>query len=126
MSETGRSTRILLVDDQPLFRGAIAALLADQQGMIVVGEAADGRSALAQARALDPDLIVMDVEMPGMNGVEATRLLKEERPATKIVMLTVSEQDDHLFDAIRYGANGYLLKDLRPEQLVRHAASRDA
>lgn len=117
MSETGPPIRILLVDDQPLFRGAIAALLADQEGMEVVGEAADGISALAQARALDPDLIVMDVEMPGMNGVEATRLLKEERPGTKIVMLTVSEQDDHLFDAIRYGANGYLLKDLRPEQL---------
>jgi DNA-binding NarL/FixJ family response regulator len=117
MSGTGRSIRILLVDDQPLFRGAIAALLADQEGMEVVGEAADGTSALAQARALDPDLIVMDVEMPGMNGVEATRLIKAERPSTKIVVLTVSEQDDHLFDAIRYGANGYLLKDLRPEQL---------
>jgi len=117
MSETGPPIRILLVDDQPLFRGAIAALLADQDGMEVVGEAADGISALSQARALDPDLIVMDVEMPGMNGVEATRLLKEERPGTKIVMLTVSEQDEHLFDAIRYGANGYLLKDLRPEQL---------
>lgn len=117
MSETGRSIRILLVDDQPLFRGAIAALIADQEGMEVVGEAADGARALTLARTLDPDLIVMDVEMPGMNGVEATRLLKEERPSTKVMVLTVSEQDDHLFDAIRYGANGYLLKDLRPEQL---------
>lgn len=117
MNGTGRSIRILLVDDQPLFRGAIAALLADQEGMEVVGEAADGISALTQAHALDPDLIVMDVEMPGMNGVEATRLIKAERPSMKIVVLTVSEQDDHLLDAIRYGANGYLLKDLRPEQL---------
>jgi two-component system, NarL family, nitrate/nitrite response regulator NarL len=117
MSEPGPPIRILLVDDQPLFRGAIAALIASQDGMEVIGEASDGIGALECARSLSPDLIVMDVEMPVMNGVEATRIIREQLPAIKVVMLTVSEEDDHLFDAIRFGANGYLLKDLRPEEL---------
>jgi DNA-binding NarL/FixJ family response regulator len=109
--------RLILVDDQPLFRGAIAALIRGQDGMELVGEASNGLQALELAHATQPDLVVMDVEMPVMNGVEATRLLKDQLPAIKVIMLTVSEQDDHLFDAIRYGANGYLLKDLRPEEL---------
>ena len=109
--------RILLVDDQPLFRGAIASLIAEQDDMVVVGEAENGLDAVEQAHQLVPDLVVMDVEMPGMNGVEATSLIREQLPGVKVVMLTVSESDEHLFDAIRYGAHGYLLKDLRPEQL---------
>ena len=109
--------RILLVDDQPLFRGAIAALLAGQDDMVVVGEAENGLEAVEKACALVPDLVVMDIEMPIMNGVEATRLIRERLSAVKVVMLTVSETDDHVFDAIRFGAHGYLLKDLRPEQL---------
>lgn len=109
--------RILLVDDQPLFRGAIASLLAEQEDMLVVGEAENGLDGVEQAHALRPDLVVMDVEMPGMNGVVATHLIREQLPDVKVVMLTVSEADDHLFDAIRFGAHGYLLKDLRPEQL---------
>jgi DNA-binding NarL/FixJ family response regulator len=100
--------RILLVDDQPLFRRAIATLIGGQESFTVVGEAENGLEAVEKAHALDPDLVVMDVEMPVMDGVEATRLIRE---------LTVSESEDHLFDAIRFGANGYLLKDLRPEQL---------
>ena len=109
--------RILLVDDQDLFRGAIATLIDGQPDMTVIGQANNGLSAVEQAHALDPDLIVMDVEMPVMNGVEATRLIREQLPHIKIVMLTVSEADDFLFDAIRFGAHGYLLKDLRPDQL---------
>lgn len=109
--------RILLVDDQPLFRGAIAALIAGQDDMVVVGEAENGLDAVEKASALTPDLVVMDIEMPIMNGVEATRLIRERLPGVKVVMLTVSETDDHVFDAIRFGAHGYLLKDLRPEQL---------
>lgn len=109
--------RILLVDDQPLFRGAIAALIAGQDDMVVVGEAENGLEAVEKAHALVPDLVVMDIEMPIMNGVEATRLIRERLPGVKVVMLTVSETDDHVFDAIRFGAHGYLLKDLRPEQL---------
>jgi DNA-binding NarL/FixJ family response regulator len=85
--------------------------------MMVVGEAENGLDAVEKAHALVPDLVVMDVEMPVMDGVEATRLIREQLPAVKVIMLTVSEADDHVFDAIRFGAHGYLLKDLRPEQL---------
>jgi two-component system nitrate/nitrite response regulator NarL len=105
------------VDDQPLFRGAIAALIAGQDDLEVVGEAENGLEAVEMTHSLVPDLVVMDVEMPVMDGVEATRLIREQQPAVKVVILTVSESDDHVFDAIRLGAHGYLLKDLRPEQL---------
>jgi two-component system, NarL family, nitrate/nitrite response regulator NarL len=109
--------RILLVDDQPLFRRAIATLIDEQPDMTVVGEAENGLAGVEAARALDPDLVVMDVEMPVMNGIEAVRLIREQQPRTKVIMLTVSDSEDFLFDAIRNGAHGYLLKDLRPEQL---------
>ncbi len=109
--------RILLVDDQPLFRSAIATLIGGQPDMIVLGEAENGLQAVEMAHALSPDLIVMDVEMPVMNGVEAVRLIRDQLPAIKVVMLTVSDSEDFLFEAIRHGAHGYLLKDLRPEQL---------
>ena len=109
--------RILLVDDQPLFRRAIATLISEQPDMIVVGEAENGLDAVEQAHVLTPDLVVMDVEMPVMNGVEAVRLIHDQMPATKVLMLTVSDSEDFLFDALRNGADGYLLKDLRPEQL---------
>jgi DNA-binding NarL/FixJ family response regulator len=109
--------RILLVDDQPLFRRAIATLIGEQPDMVVVGEAENGLDAVEQAHVLDPDLIVMDVEMPVMSGVEAVRLIKDQMPQIKVIMLTVSDSEDFLFDALRNGADGYLLKDLRPEQL---------
>ncbi len=108
--------RVLLVDDQPLFRGAIAALVERQPDMVVVGEAENGLEGVEKALTLHPDLVVMDVEMPVMNGVEAVRLIREQLLDTKVIMLTVSEADDHVFDAIRFGAHGYLLKDLRPDQ----------
>jgi two-component system nitrate/nitrite response regulator NarL len=114
---TGGPIRILLVDDQPLFRQAIATLIAEQEDLVVVGEAENGLDAVEKAHALVPDLVVMDVEMSVMNGVEAAGLIRDQLPSVKIVMLTVSEDDDHLFDAIRFGVHGYLLKDLRPEQL---------
>ena len=109
--------RVLLVDDQPLFRTAISSLINAQDDFTVVGEAENGLIAVERAHELKPDLIVMDVEMPVMDGVEATRLLTEQMPGIKIVMLTVSDSEEHLFDAVRNGASGYLLKDLRPDQL---------
>lgn len=109
--------RVLLVDDQPLLRHALAALIDEQDDLMVVGEAETGLEGVEKAYALMPDLVVMDVEMPVMDGVEAARLIREQLPAIKVIMLTVSEEDDHLFEAIRAGAHGYLLKDLRPEQL---------
>jgi two-component system nitrate/nitrite response regulator NarL len=109
--------RVLLVDDQPLFRTAISSLINAQDDFTVVGEAENGLQAIERAHELTPDLVVMDVEMPVMNGVEATKLLTEQMPGIRIVMLTVSDAEEHVFDAVRNGASGYLLKDLRPDQL---------
>lgn len=102
---------ILLVDDHPLFLEGIRNLLA-VRNMTVVGTAYDGGQALQQARALRPDVILMDIQMPVCDGLEATRLIKAELPDVQIVMLTMSESDDHLFEAIRSGATGYLNKTL--------------
>ena len=101
--------RLLLVDDQPLFRGAIAALVAHQDDMEVVGEAENGLEGVEQAGALRPDIVIMDVEMPVMNGVEAVRRIREQAIDTKIIMLTVSDADEHVIEAMRLGAHGYLL-----------------
>ena len=117
MLEPTGPIRILLVDDTALFRTAIAELVDGQDGLEVVGEAENGLEAVEKARALEPDVVVMDIEMPVMDGVQATRLIREQMPNVKVVMLTVSESDDHLFDAIRFGAQGYLLKNLRPAEL---------
>ncbi len=103
--------KVLLVDDHPLVRDGIASLLA-ARGLEVVGKAGDGLEALDKARLLHPDMILMDIRMPGLNGLEATRLIKTEMPEIKIVMLTVSDDDQDLFDAIKSGAEGYLLKSL--------------
>ena len=117
MSEPTEPTRILLADDTVLFRTSVAQLIDGQDGLAVVGEAENGLEAVEKANALKPDLVVMDVEMPVMDGVEATRLIREQLPGVRVVMLTVSEADEHLFDAIRFGAQGYLLKNLRPAEL---------
>jgi Response regulator containing a CheY-like receiver domain and an HTH DNA-binding domain len=107
--------RVLLADDHPLFRDGLATLL-QARGMEIVGEASNGLEALEHARILKPDLILMDVNMPRMNGLEATRLIKTEMPETKIVILTVSDDDENLFEAIKSGAQGYLLKSM-PSQV---------
>src|SRR5512133_33024 len=109
--------RILLVDDHALFRESLQNLLTlhDYQ---VVGTAGDGLEALEIARRLHPDLILMDIEMPGCDGLTATRLIKAEMPDIKIVMLTVAQQDDDLFESLKCGASGYLLKSSRASQLL--------
>ncbi len=116
--------RILLADDHSLFREGIATVLNNQPDMEVVAEAGDGLEAVILARNLRPDVILMDVTMPGMDGIEATRLIKQEQPEARIVMLTVHDEHENLFDAIRYGAQGYLLKNIRARELVDmlHAA----
>lgn len=101
--------RLLLVDDHALFRQSLQMLL-EASGHTVVGMAADGREALQQARALRPDLVLMDIEMPVYDGLAATRLIKAELPEVKVVMLTVSASDADLFEAVKSGASGYLLK----------------
>ena len=109
--------RIMLVDDHVLFRKGVAALLASRSDIQVVGEASDGLEAIEVARSTFPDIILMDIGMPNCNGLEATRHIKREMPHIQIVMLTVSDDDQHLFEAIKSGAQGYLLKDLEPSQL---------
>jgi DNA-binding NarL/FixJ family response regulator len=111
--------RVLLVDDHPLFRKGLLKLLATEKDIEVVGEASDGHEALTKARELMPDIILMDIKMPRCDGLEATRLINEECPYIKIVMLTVSDDDEDLFQALKSGARGYLLKTLEPEDLYR-------
>ena len=111
--------RILLVDDHLLFRKGLARLLDSQPDFEVVGEAADGHEAVKQAEVLRPDLVLMDVRMPKCNGLEATRQLKESLPEAYVVMLTVSDDEQDLAEAVRCGADGYLLKDILPETLFQ-------
>lgn len=110
--------RVLLADDHALFRRGLASLLASREEFEVVGEAGSGQEAIDRARELMPDIILMDVRMPGINGLEATRRLKEEMPYLKIVILTVSEDEEDLFAAIKSGAQGYLLKNIDPDDLA--------
>ena len=109
--------RVLLVDDHTLFRKGLASLLQTQDDIEVVGEAANGKEALEKARELMPDLILMDIYMPEYDGLMATKMIKSEMPYVKIVILTVSDSDQSLFEAIKCGAQGYLLKNLEPREL---------
>ena len=110
--------RIMLADDHDLFREGLAGIIAAQADMQVVGEAGDGLEAIVKARELKPDLILMDIQMPGCDGLEATRKIKGELPQTVIVMLTVRDDDEKLFEAIKSGAQGYLLKNIRSRELL--------
>ena len=106
--------RVLIVDDHDLFRDGIASLLS-ARGYEVVGQASDGLEAVIRARELRPDLVLMDIRMPNMGGLEATRFITSEMPDVKVVMLTVSDDEADLFEAIKSGAQGYLLKKLKSE-----------
>lgn len=108
--------RVLLADDHALFRAGIASLL-EAWGMEVVGEASDGFEAFEKTCRLRPDLVLMDIGMGRCDGLEATRLIKAELPETRIVMVTISDNEDHLFEAIKSGAEGYLLKNMPREEL---------
>src|SRR5919107_4848811 len=115
--------RVLIVDDHDLFRSGLRNLL-EEEGVQIVGEAAAGDEALAIVRELAPDVVVMDLNMPGMGGVEATRHISSVAPLTRVLMLTISDQDNDVIDAILAGACGYLLKDSSIQQLTAgiHAA----
>ncbi len=115
------SIRVLLVDDQELVRTGFRMILADEDGIEVIGEAGNGREAIDLARRARPDVVVMDVRMPVMDGVEATRRLAADGAASapRILVLTTFDADEHVVDALRAGASGFLLKDVTPADLVR-------
>lgn len=115
--------RVLLADDQSLVRAGFRALLDAQPGIEVAGEAADGEDALRLVRQLRPDLVLMDIRLPVLDGLAATRIITGDPELTdvKVVMLTTFELDEYVFEAIRSGASGFLVKDTEPEELVRAA-----
>ena len=110
--------RVLLADDHALFREGLAGIINAQPDMQVAGEANDGLEAVVKAQELKPTLIVMDVQMPGMDGLEAARQIKQILPETIIVMLTVRDDDDKLFEALKNGAQGYLLKEIQSKSML--------
>ena len=112
-------SKVLVVDDHPLLRRGVMDVLALQENLMVVGEAADGAEAVDKARELGPDVIVMDLEMPTMNGVEATKALQDVLPTANILMFTVSDKQADLFAAMRAGAKGYVLKNATGSDLTR-------
>jgi len=111
--------KVLVVDDHPLFRAGLVAVLGSEEQLEIVGEASDAEEAVQKAERLNPDVILMDIRMPSRGGVEATRAIREKGLPVGILMLTVSDKDDDLFAAIKAGANGYLLKNVEPEELVK-------
>ena len=110
---------ILVVDDHTLFRRGLVGLLTEMEGFRVVGEAANGRDALRMIKAQNPDIVLLDVNMPGMSGVETISAMRSQGLGTPVLMLTISQQEEDLIGAIRAGASGYLLKNAEPETLRR-------
>lgn len=109
----------MLVDDHPLFRSGMRSLIDREPDLEVVAEAEDGEAAIALTAEFTPDLILMDIHMPGFGGLQATRAIKAQWPAMRILMLSATEEDDWIFDAMTAGAEGYLVKALEPEEFMR-------
>lgn len=116
MSETPAS--ILLIDDHPLLRQGIKQLISMEQDMEVVGEASNAADGIRMATEIEPDLILMDLNMPEMDGIEALKRLRAQNISSRIIMFTVSDQEDDVVAALRAGADGYLLKDMEPEDMI--------
>jgi two-component system nitrate/nitrite response regulator NarL len=112
--------RILIVDDHPLARQAVRVLLEDEAEYVIIGEATNGLDAIKACEQLQPDVVLLDIHMPGMNGLETIRLIKEQNARIKVVILSVSDAVTDLFTAIKNGAQGYLLKDMDPMEWVNY------
>ena len=119
-SRPARANRVLIADDEALVRAGFKVLVDSAPGLSVVGEASDGVQAVRQARALKPDVVLMDIRMPVMGGLEATRLILDgdQHPPPRILVVTTFDQDEHVFEALRGGASGFVLKDTPPEKLL--------
>jgi len=117
-SEKLETLRILVAEDHPLFRKGMISLLSSVPDFEVIGEAATGEEAVARASELQPDVILMDLQMPGMGGMEATRRILQESPSVRVLVVTLLEDDDSVFMALRAGARGYILKDADEEEMV--------
>jgi DNA-binding NarL/FixJ family response regulator len=115
---TEAPVRVLLVDDDDLMRAGLKAVLSSDDAIDVVGEASDGRAAVEQVRELEPAVVLMDVRMPDLDGISATREVLETSPEVKVMILTTFEQDDYIFGALNAGASGFLLKRTSPEELI--------
>ncbi|MFA6433160.1 MAG: response regulator transcription factor [Elusimicrobiales bacterium] len=118
MATPKKTVSVLIADDQTLFREGIKDLLEDEKGIVVVGEASNGPEVVAMARKLKPDVILMDIKLPQMDGVSATRIIRKECPNTNVLILSSYEDEAHVTDAIQAGANGYLSKMLPASELV--------
>ena len=114
----GELIRVLIADDQALFRRGLYVVLGTEDHIEVVAEAENGEEAIQKAQELAPDVVLMDVRMPRVNGIEAARAIRAEVPTTKILMLTVSDEEEDLFEAVKAGANGYLLKEISVEEVA--------
>ena len=117
-AEPDEVIRVLIADDQALFRRGVFVVLAGEDGIKVVAEVDNGEDAVARAEQLAPDVVLMDVRMPRLSGIEAAREVRDLLPTTKILMLTVSDEEDDLYEAIKAGANGYLLKEISVEEVA--------
>jgi DNA-binding NarL/FixJ family response regulator len=111
--------RVVVADDHPVFRTGLRTLVRESDGLAFVGEAADGREAVAVCAEQRPDVVLMDIRMPGVSGIDATRQILQARPDTGVLMLTMLEDDTSVFAAMRAGARGYILKGADPDQIVR-------
>jgi len=109
---------VMIVDDHPVFRQGLRNVLAAQEGLRVVGEAADGEAAIEQAGTIRPDVVIMDINLPELNGLQATRELKDRFPDIQVIMLTAYDDEEQIYHAIRAGASAYHAKDVRPERLI--------
>jgi DNA-binding NarL/FixJ family response regulator len=118
MNTTVTVPRVLIVDDETLFRSGLARLLDDDERVNVVGEAGDGLEAVQRVSSLKPDIVLMDLRMPNLDGIEATRQIVAEHPGVKVLILTTFEADNHVIQALKVGASGYILKDSQADAIV--------